>query len=155
GVKLSAMMPVFVVSEGEILPHRIRPEWRYDLARQVFVSQRRQRVVTGLVTFARVFLAIGDGLQGRSHRLAFRLLRYGFIFNLGGELPLLDSLSERALHPVKVQDKVAYRTRARLRTIIQVFIRKRSDQPKRHSVNHLEISALSQERLFVHFDLLE
>ncbi len=68
--------------------------------------------------------------------------------------PVWDSLPEE-LHSINVQDQIAHRTHPRLRAIIQVFIRKRSDQPKRHSVNHLEISALSQERLFVHFDLLK
>src|SRR5262245_7874624 len=40
GIKLSAMMPVFVVIEREILPNREHAVWRLELARQVFVSQR-------------------------------------------------------------------------------------------------------------------
>src|SRR5262245_44680834 len=108
GVKLSAMMPVFVVSECEILPNGEHAVRRLELARQVFVSQRGQRIVSGLMTFARVFLAIGDGLQSRRYRLALLRLRYVFVQNLLSELPLLDSLAYRLLASVNVQDQVAH-----------------------------------------------
>src|SRR5262252_2425011 len=102
------MMPVFVISEGEILPNGEHAVRRLELARQVFVSQKGQRIVSGLMTFARVLLAIGDSLQSRRHRLALLRLRYVFVHNLISEFPLLDSFAYRLLTSVNVQYQVAH-----------------------------------------------
>src|SRR5262249_47496987 len=61
-VKLPTVMPVFVVNKREMLPDGECSVRRFERTRQVLVGQRSQRFFSSLVTFARVFLAIGDGL---------------------------------------------------------------------------------------------